>query len=455
MAAGDRPPTPTSTTSTPTRTRSTRTAAATRRSASLAGRRSGCADRCTPRTCRCSARSSSARSAASATVTTAPRTTTSRCVSPSGHAPSSTSPRCSTTGGSCRAPRPATPRPSPTPGTPAAARCRTSSTGSGYPGPWASDSGPGPTPSPADSTRTSGSASSSRPGRPRRGLGRSAALRGRSGALRFSARTGRENLEIVVVYDADTPRRRPRRARRRSAATDAAARALRQAVQLQREVQPRRGELARATSWCCSTTTCEVISDGCLVHLVAPLDEPGVGMTGAKLYFADSTIQHAGLTLLDGSTYHPCLRRGRPVRRPARSAALMVNRECSGLTAACAALRREVFDEVGGLCEALPINFNDVDLSYKLRHLGYRLVWVANASLPLRVPDPGSGGAQVGVRSHREALGAAGRRPVPARSLTEADGQEPQVRPEQAPPALSQPVRVRCCARRPAPTPGA
>ena len=38
----------------------------------------------------------------------------------------------------------------------------------------------------------------------------------------------------------------------------------------------------------------EVISDGWLEQLVAPLDEPDVGLTGCRLYFSDETVQHAG-----------------------------------------------------------------------------------------------------------------------------------------------------------------
>ena len=49
------------------------------------------------------------------------------------------------------------------------------------------------------------------------------------------------------------------------------------------------------------------------------------------------------------------------------------------MTAACSAMRREVFFEVGGFTELLPLNFNDVDLCYKTRKEGYRIVWVANS----------------------------------------------------------------------------
>ena len=59
--------------------------------------------------------------------------------------------------------------------------------------------------------------------------------------------------------------------------------------------------------------------------------------------------------------------------------ALAVNRECSGLTGACVALLRSTYDEVGGLTESLPVNYNDVDFSFKIGHAGLRMVWVNNA----------------------------------------------------------------------------
>jgi GT2 family glycosyltransferase len=123
----------------------------------------------------------------------------------------------------------------------------------------------------------------------------------------------------------------------------------------------------------------EVISDRWLHQLVGPLEEPDVGMTGAKLYFSDGTIQHAGHQYKDDQYYHPYL--GADGRAPGTLGDLLVNREVSGVTAACAALRRSLFDEVGGFSETLPMNFNDVDLSYKVLRAGQRIIWVANCQL--------------------------------------------------------------------------
>ncbi|WP_110183312.1 glycosyltransferase family 2 protein [Nocardioides solisilvae] len=122
-----------------------------------------------------------------------------------------------------------------------------------------------------------------------------------------------------------------------------------------------------------------VRSDCWLEDLVAPLADPGVGMTGAKLYFSNGTIQHAGHSYDGGHYLHPYL--GTPGDSPGHFGALVINREASGVTAACAAMRRDTYFEVGGFTETLPLNFNDVDLCYKVRHHGYRIVWVATSEL--------------------------------------------------------------------------
>lgn len=122
-----------------------------------------------------------------------------------------------------------------------------------------------------------------------------------------------------------------------------------------------------------------VRTHGWLEQLVAPLEDPQVGMTGAKLYFADGTIQHAGHAYHHGEYLHPYL--GVQGDHPGYMSELVVNREVSGVTAAAAAISRSVYEEVGGLCEELPINFNDVDLSYKVRSRGYRILYISNSEL--------------------------------------------------------------------------
>lgn len=116
-----------------------------------------------------------------------------------------------------------------------------------------------------------------------------------------------------------------------------------------------------------------------LEELVAPLEEPDVGMTGAKLYFASTAIQHAGLAYSRGEYVHPY--RFAPESTPGKANELRINREVSGVTGACVGMRRDVYFDAGGLTEQLPESFNDVDLCYKILRLGYRILYMAQCEL--------------------------------------------------------------------------
>jgi O-antigen biosynthesis protein len=116
-----------------------------------------------------------------------------------------------------------------------------------------------------------------------------------------------------------------------------------------------------------------------LADAVGLLAEPDVGMAGVRLLFEDGRLQHGGHVYHEGDWFHARFFAGPDDTGP--FAALLIARETSGLTAACVAMRREVFQEVGGFDEQLPLNFNDVDLSYKVRSAGYRLVWVPQVTL--------------------------------------------------------------------------
>jgi O-antigen biosynthesis protein len=123
----------------------------------------------------------------------------------------------------------------------------------------------------------------------------------------------------------------------------------------------------------------EVISDRWLENLCAPLEDPKVGLTGAKLFYSDGTVQHAG-HLYDRNEYSHAFLGALPDSTVAFSA-LHIDRETSGVTAACAALRRETYADIGGFCENLPANFNDVDFCFKMTHTGRQIVWLAHVLL--------------------------------------------------------------------------
>jgi GT2 family glycosyltransferase len=125
----------------------------------------------------------------------------------------------------------------------------------------------------------------------------------------------------------------------------------------------------------------DVIEPGWLEEMVSQAAQPGVGAVGAKLYYSDDTIQHAGVVLGIGSIA------GHVHRHAPRAAAgycgwLQTVRDVSCVTAACMLVWKRVYDEVGGLDEAnLRVAFNDVDFCIKIREAGYRLVWTPYAEL--------------------------------------------------------------------------
>jgi glycosyltransferase involved in cell wall biosynthesis len=124
----------------------------------------------------------------------------------------------------------------------------------------------------------------------------------------------------------------------------------------------------------------EAISPAVIETLIAPLREPGVGMTGARLLFEDGSLQHGGHRYGNGEFTHAYL--GAPPEYPGEFSALFTNREASGLTAACLAVTRDVFERAGGFSETLPVNYNDVDLSKKVHDvLGLRLLWLRDVVL--------------------------------------------------------------------------
>jgi GT2 family glycosyltransferase len=59
-----------------------------------------------------------------------------------------------------------------------------------------------------------------------------------------------------------------------------------------------------------------------------------------------------------------------------------ITRSVAAVTGACLAIRRAVFEEVGGLeQEALAVTCNDIDLCLRVRAAGYRVVYVPEAVL--------------------------------------------------------------------------
>jgi len=125
----------------------------------------------------------------------------------------------------------------------------------------------------------------------------------------------------------------------------------------------------------------EVISSGWLTEMVSHALRPEIGAVGAKLYYANDTIQHAGVIVgLGGMAGHNFKFLAKEAVGYQWRPFLIQN--YSAVTAACLIMRRKIFEEVGGLNEKhLKVAFNDVDLCLRIREQGYRIVWTPYAEL--------------------------------------------------------------------------
>ena len=125
----------------------------------------------------------------------------------------------------------------------------------------------------------------------------------------------------------------------------------------------------------------EATSGGWLEEMVSHAMRPGVGAVGARLLYPEGTVQHAGIVLgLYGIAGH--MHRRLPGAARGYFSRPHLVHEVSAVTAACMAVRKAVFDEVGGFDEGnLPVSFNDVDFCLRLREKGYRNVWTPYAEL--------------------------------------------------------------------------
>ena len=124
----------------------------------------------------------------------------------------------------------------------------------------------------------------------------------------------------------------------------------------------------------------EVIGADWLDELVSRAVQPGVGMVGPMLLYPDKTIQHAGVILgVNGSADRPYIGYQRGYSGIAGRARAAQN--VTALITACAAIRRDLYEEVGGMDESLAISHNDLDLCLRLADRGYRNVWTPHAEL--------------------------------------------------------------------------
>jgi len=124
----------------------------------------------------------------------------------------------------------------------------------------------------------------------------------------------------------------------------------------------------------------EIIEKDWLSAMVEFSQRRDVGGVGAKLFYSDDTIQHAGVIVgIAGLAGHAHKHAQAWDRGYMGRAKIIQN--VSAVTAACMMTRKDVFEEVGRFDENLPVAFNDVDLCLRIRRHGYLIVFTPYSQL--------------------------------------------------------------------------
>lgn len=124
----------------------------------------------------------------------------------------------------------------------------------------------------------------------------------------------------------------------------------------------------------------EIINPDCLEELLGYCMRKDVGAVGARLYYEDNTIQHAGVVIGFGGIAGHCFvqqKRG----TTGYCHRIICAQDYSAVTAACMMVKKSAFDAVGGLSEELAVAFNDIDFCMKLRKAEYLIVYNPYAEL--------------------------------------------------------------------------
>ena len=122
------------------------------------------------------------------------------------------------------------------------------------------------------------------------------------------------------------------------------------------------------------------LDPGWLDAMVAHMQDPAVGIVGARLLYGNDMVQHEGVIM---GLADLCEHAGR--LRQARDAGphglAHVSRSVSAVTAACMLIRADLFRTLGGMDEEFAIALNDVDLCLRAGEAGWRVVYCAEAQL--------------------------------------------------------------------------
>lgn len=124
----------------------------------------------------------------------------------------------------------------------------------------------------------------------------------------------------------------------------------------------------------------ELMNPDCLTQLLGCCQREDVGAVGARLYYEDGTIQHAGVIIgMGGIAGHVFT--GLDEKTQIHQARTLVPCDYNAVTAACLMVSKEDYQRVGGLDEEFKVAFNDIDFCLKIRDLDKLIVYNSEVRL--------------------------------------------------------------------------
>lgn len=126
----------------------------------------------------------------------------------------------------------------------------------------------------------------------------------------------------------------------------------------------------------------EVITPDWIEELLMYAMRKDVGVVGAKLYYPDKTIQHAGIVIglgahrTAGHTHYRI-----PEANVGYMGKLCYAQDVTAVTGACMMVSKALYEELGGLDESFTVALNDVDFCLRVREKGLLNIFTPFAEL--------------------------------------------------------------------------
>lgn len=130
---------------------------------------------------------------------------------------------------------------------------------------------------------------------------------------------------------------------------------------------------------CLMNNDIEVLQNDWLQEMVSVGAQPNIGAVGARLYYPNGRIQHAGVIIgLGGVAGHPFKQQSKESTHYMSRSHL--TQELTAVTGACLLTPKKAYDQVEGLNETnLAVAYNDIDYCLKIHSAGHKIIYDPHA----------------------------------------------------------------------------